>query len=789
MRTFWGELAWQLLGAGGYALVAESDERSVNPGSDLLRDLLRRSAPCLILIDEWVAYVRQLYEDNSLPAGSFETNLTFAQSLTEAVRAVPKALLVASLPSSDIEVGGPAGQAALVRLRNTFSRLESSWRPASAEEGFEIVRRRLFQPLTDPALLTARDTVVRAFMDFYRASPNDFPSACSDNDYERRFRTAYPIHPELFDRLYEDWSSLDKFQRTRGVLRLMALVIHELWIQNDTNLLIMPASIPIDTSPVQSELTHYLGDNWAPVIEKDVDGPNSEPMKLDKDFPNLGRLSAGRRVTRTIYMGSAPKKGGNIQGIDIRSIRLGCAQPGENIATFADALSRLSDQATHLYQDNSRYWFDTLPNVTRLAQDEAARLEGEVVVAEIIRRLQQERQEKRRGDFARVIVAPPDSGEVADEREVRLVILGPQHCHIKDNSTSPARLEAAQILAQRGSGPRLYSNTLVFLAADNRRLEELKTAVRQYLAWKLIDERKETLTLDSFQLNQITSKLAGADSDIDARIPQTYEWLLVPTQENAQSPVEWSEYILRGSDPIVLRACRKLRTEEQLLTEYAGSLLRRVIDNIPLWNGEHVVVQQLAEYFARYIYLPRLRDPQVLVQAIRNGVGLLAWETDAFAYADAFDGKRYLGLQASMPNITVLLNESSVLVRPEAARRQLDADEAARSSVQTASGQGTAPASAESGGTYQQPTASATVQRKPVRFFGSVKVDALKTVSTVGTLQDAIVQHLASLVGTEVEITLDIQARSPEGFPEHIVRIVSENCRTLRFESSGFEEA
>lgn len=105
-----------------------------------------------------------------------------------------------------------------------------------------------------------------------------------------------------------------------------------------------------------------------------------------------------------------------------------------------------------------------------------------MVVAEIIRRLQQERQEKRRGDFARVIVAPPDSGEVADEREVRLVILGPQHCHIKDNSTSPARLEAAQILAQRGSGPRLYSNTLVFLAADNRRLEELKTAVRQYLA-------------------------------------------------------------------------------------------------------------------------------------------------------------------------------------------------------------------------------------------------------------------------------------------------------------------
>ena len=174
VRTLWGELAWQLLGKEGYALVAEADQRGVNPG-DGLRLLLQAASPCLILIDEWIAFVRQLYDVHDLPAGSFDANLTFAQALTESARAVPGALVVASLPSSDIEIGGVGGKAALERLKNTFSRLESAWRPASAEEGFEIVRRRLFQPLTDPKLFAARDAVVTKFNELYRTQAQEFP--------------------------------------------------------------------------------------------------------------------------------------------------------------------------------------------------------------------------------------------------------------------------------------------------------------------------------------------------------------------------------------------------------------------------------------------------------------------------------------------------------------------------------------------------------------------------------------------------------------------------------------
>ena len=165
-------------GADGYRLVEASDRNGVSPGSDLLHALLAAAAPCLILIDEWIAFVRQLYSASGLPAGSFDANITFAQALTEAVKATPGALLVASLPASQIEIGGEGGDVALERLKNTFGRIESSWRPASADEGFEIVRRRLFQPMIERESFAARDNVIKAFVAMYSDNGASFrPSA------------------------------------------------------------------------------------------------------------------------------------------------------------------------------------------------------------------------------------------------------------------------------------------------------------------------------------------------------------------------------------------------------------------------------------------------------------------------------------------------------------------------------------------------------------------------------------------------------------------------------------
>ena len=300
VRTLWGEIAWQLGGKEGYKLVREDDEHATNPGNSL-KELFNKYGPCLLLIDEWVAYARQLHTDADLPAGTFETHFTFAQALSEAAKAAKNTLLVVSIPASesphqkaergvtDIEVGGERGREALSRLKNAIGRVEASWRPASPDEGFEIVRRRLFQPLSGDQFV-ARDAVARAFVELYGSQQQEFPSECREADYERRMKMAYPIHPEMFDRLYNDWSTLDKFQRTRGVLRLMAAVIHSLWERQDSNVLIMPGNVPVDDQLVQFELTRYLEDQWVPVIEKDVDGANSLPLTLDRDNPNLGTV-------------------------------------------------------------------------------------------------------------------------------------------------------------------------------------------------------------------------------------------------------------------------------------------------------------------------------------------------------------------------------------------------------------------------------------------------------------------------------------------------------------------
>ena len=244
--------------------------------------------------------------------------------------------------ADDVEVGGQRGREALDRLRNVVGRIESSWRPASAEEGFEIVRRRLFEPFSDPAQFRDRDVVARAFAELYRTQHQEFPSECRDVDYEKRIRAAFPIHPEIFDRLYTDWSTLVKFQRTRGVLRLMAAVIHSLWEKGDRNPLILPANIAIDDPRVQFELTRYLTDNWVPVLEKDVDGPSSLPLRLDVEVPNLGKFAASRRVARAIYLGSAPTADAAQRGIEDRRVKLGCVMPGESPAVFGDALRRLA---------------------------------------------------------------------------------------------------------------------------------------------------------------------------------------------------------------------------------------------------------------------------------------------------------------------------------------------------------------------------------------------------------------------------------------------------------------
>lgn len=819
VHTLWGELAWQLGGKQAYALVADADTTRTNPG-DALVTLLRDYGPAVVLIDEWVAYARQLYGRDDLPAGTFDTQFTFAQALTEAAKSVPGALVVISIPASDetadggassIEVGGAHGLEALQRLQNVVRRVAQQWRPAQGDEAFEIVKRRLFdEPDGDARADIA--AVARKFMEFYTQHRGEFPSECSHPEYENRIRSSYPIHPELFDRLYQDWSTLERFQRTRGVLRLMSSVVHVLWQSGDAAPLILPGTVPLQVPLVTSEMTQYLPDQWKPIIDADVDGDSSVPVRIDAEKPLLGARSVTRRLARAVFIGSAPTVGTAHKGLERPRAYLGMAVPGDTVGNFGLAKDSLGQHATYFYVDGSRYWYDTQVSVARTAQDYADRLREhpEDVWVEIIRRLRAN-EARSRGAFSAVHVSPEHSADVPDLETARLVILGPEHVHRRNAASSAALNAAQQILDTRGAGQRVHRNTLVFLAPDAKRAEELADAVREYLAWTHIAERAEELNLTAQQAKQASTRRTTADDTVTARLAETFIWALAPLQPDPTRPAKWEEIKVEGTqDRLAERVSTKLQTQGLLATSYGSRNIRLDLDGplTSVWNVGHVRVGDLWGYYTKYPYLTRLRDRAVLDAAVADVMTQIAWEAEGFALADGYDDAagRYRGLRIPHQDGTGQITDATLLVDPQRALAQPRICPQCGESAHDGPchvGPTRCPRCGEPvhDGPCSNPPADmcpgcgepvhegpcSVEMTLPTRFYGAYPVNAERYGRDFGRVGQEILQHLASAEGTRLRITIEIEAISDDGFDESLQRAVTENANTLKFDSHGFE--
>lgn len=795
VNTIWGELAWQLGGKKAFEFVAEADASRTNPGEGL-RKLITAYSPCLILIDEWVAYARQLWEREDLPGGTFDTQFTFAQSLTEVVKTVPGAMLVISIPASHdpdkdgqsggsaLEVGGPNGQEALQRLQNVVRRVADQWRPASAQESFEIVRRRLFvEP--DAAALADISAVARQFVNFYSQHVGEFPRECSDISYEARIRAAYPIHPELFDRLYEDWSTLERFQRTRGVLRLMSAVVHALWESQDAGPLIMPGSLPLDVPSVLSEITQYLPDSWKPIVDADIDGSGSTPVQIDSERPLFGQRALTRRLARTIFVGAAPTLKSSHIGAEKPRIWLGVAIPGDTIGNFGSALDLLSQRATYLYADGHRYWFDTQASVTRTAADYADRLRDkpEEVWLEIVSRLRAN-ENRNRGAFSGVHIAPDTSADIPDEDSARLVILHPSHSHSKNSLDSLAMKFAQESLEKRGSAQRINKNMLVYLAPDSKRLEELMEAVRDLLAWQNIASRIEEMNLSPQQAKQATTRRDQANEGVTSRIAQTYIWAIVPEQPDPSKPIEWTVEKAEGQETsLAVRTSEKL-VRAGLFTDIASPrMIRMDLDSklSKAWESGHLNVGQLWAFYCSYPYLTRMKNRKVIADAISESLAGMMWEEEGFALAEGFESAsgNYKGLVLpGAGGFFGAITDLTLLVKPEVANAQLPA--VMPPLIDLPAGAIPTPASVITTPGVVEPKAS-------TRFFGVYEVDPERYSRDLNRLSQEILQHLSSIDGVDLDITIEIHAAVKEGFAADKIRVILENARSLKFKNSSFE--
>lgn len=788
ITTLWGEMANQLLGERGLDMVRESHEQGTSPGKTLLIELLKKSAPCVVLIDELVAFLRQFEPGKSYSAGTFDSNLSFIQALTEAMKAVPNAILLATLPESELEAGGVAGQRALNVLEKCFGRVESVWKPVAAEESFEIVRRRLFEHAGNQAEV---EDVCRQFSDFYKKNSSKFPSETQSSLYFERLCKSYPIHSEVFDRLYKDWSTLEKFQRTRGVLQYMAVVIHRLWNSENNDALIMPGSIALDDTNIRNISIRYLPQGWEPIIEREVDGSSSEPYKLDGHDTRFGKYQAARRTTRTLFLGSAPETSGQaVRGLQTERVLLGAVQPNQTVGTFEDALKRLRDRLHHLYSDQDRSWFDTKPTLRR----EMESRKQSISETDKIRLLHN--QVNRAFGSGRVfsgIHVFTSSADIPDECgwAPRLVVLPLSAGYSRTDKTT-GEAAALEVLMNRGKQSRQKRNRLIFLLPDLNNIDRLKEVACVLLAWSSIidDIEAEKLDLSTSQARQAKDSKEQAVKMLGEVLRDTYKWLLCPYEEmngeNDTFDLMWESATISPSTENLTTAIeQKLEEREWLITQWSPIHLKRML-------GEWYFKNKVSDVNARkvyqdtccYLYLPRLRNNIVFEDAIAKGIA----SDDFFGYASAKDTDKYLGFVFGK-EAPVVLNETSVLIEQSRAtdyRKTLEPENEKPTEVKDGDDKGkTQPGSGDTVGTDE--TAESAVRSK-TSFYGSVQVEPIKAKMDFAQICDEIIEQFTSQPGVDVTIAIEIQATSKKGFDESKQRTIKENCGVLKFKSAEFED-
>ena len=779
VNTLWHYITYLIAGNEGLKLIDEWGAAKKSIGSALMVDIFKLAGPSVILLDELTMFARQLDDDK------FEAFLSFIQSLTEAAAMVPGILIIGSLPESKAEAGGPRGESALLRLEKVFGRNQSIWLPAIGNETYEIIRRRLFQPL-DADGEKSRDETVKAFHDLYKKNPAEFPPEAKEARYLQLLRLSYPIHPELFDRLSKDWASLQKFQRTRGVLRFMANVVGVLWHSQTRDPLITPARIPVSHERVRVSVLYPLNPAFGSVVDKEVDGDGSLPSRMEANpSRRISQVRAATRAARAVFMCSAPLVGQPNAGLTGQGLRLACAEPGDQLAIFGEALRELTEKATYLYEEAGRYWFSTQPTLNRLADERAQALPDHEVDSAISAILREDAGSK--GGFARVFASPDDPTMIDEAQALSLVVLGTQQTHVgRGVDKSPATEAVTDTLMRCRSSQRRFRNTLIFVAPDEALLATARDVMGKALAWSSIDS--------DARLQQQLTQSQAADAKDKAKtnresalkaIRAAWSHIIYPVKsEVAGKPFDLEHSFIssreRQSIPVVVYD--KVRADGIALEKLG--IERLWLSLKPIWPEDrpHLALSEVTDWFASYVYLPKLRDKVVLDVAIRESIAKL---DPQFAYADGFDesiGKYQRLIWAKSP--PEIFSENAVIVKTETAQTQLSQSEAAEATPAIVTpGVPTDPV------TTSSPVASPVGNAKPKRFFGSVELDMVRPVKSFDAVLNAVVLELQRTQGAKVKITLEIEAEANGGFDDNDVGVVRDNARQLKFkaESTGFE--
>jgi hypothetical protein len=511
LRTLWGELAYQLGGKALYERVRANDESQRVP-QGLFFEVLQAASPCLILLDELADYC---VGAAAVPVGGTslaDQTVSFIQQLTESVQQVPGAVVVATLPASKYEVAqSEKGHETFVTLEKRFQRLGADVKPVADEEIYEVVRARLFESIAPESEPDYPKKVAQVYQGMYAAHAGEVPSEAAKSTYREQLERAYPFHPLLIDALYTRWGSHPDFQRTRGVLRLLASIVGDLWKRRqgntETQHVIQPCHVHWSVDALQAALTRFWGPPYQSVAAADVIGDRSNAGIFDEERGGDYRREAiGRGLASAILLGSFGGQGGR-SGFSSKDLKLACARQGLNWNYADGALLELETRCFYLHTTTAgslgkRYWFGTKPTLNKLVVQYRQQSAKENFEEEILEDL---RAESQKGALAgatwRVIVNPAE--DLPEQKSLTLLVLPPSLAWDENGGVKDAISERVKAISTRcGAKDRLYRNTLLFLVGTARGLSKLRQAHRERAAlegvradyWdQLDDEQKEDL--------------------------------------------------------------------------------------------------------------------------------------------------------------------------------------------------------------------------------------------------------------------------------------------------------
>jgi hypothetical protein len=641
-RTFWGEMAWQLGGERLYAKLAKCDQQKVSPGTDLLGAVLAEAGPCLILLDEVLAYLLKAggvkVEESTLRGNT----LTFLHELGIAVANCPTACMIATLTSQLAEYMDEGGERAYTSLEKALGRVEKVRQTVVGAEIYEVIRRRLFENLGDPADHRA---AAEAYWQVYRQLGEDVPSGCREPSYRDEMIRAYPFHPELISVLYERWGSIPEFQRTRGVLRLLADVISNLYQGKDNDPFIQSGSVNLGAPGVRGELVKHTGYGsvFHGVIESDIAGTHAKAPEIDRQLGSeYAKESVSEKLARAIFMYSF--SGSQQRGATLPQLRVAVLNPEMAPPFVSDALDRMTKRLWYLYHDTGLYRFDSRPNLNRILVDREEMVRSE---PDKVRDFAKATLNDLIGDATfRVYRYPDEDRDVADEARLSLVVLDLHQVASEEEMPKATEDFITGILKQRGQGFRKHANVLIFLAPDQQRASEVVDAARALMALRNVDADKATKKqLSEDQLKDLAQRLKEAEARLPAALMTAYRLVLVPGEKKTLRCFDMG--ITMSKTSLSQRVLEKLKDEQQILEKLDPQIL--IGPRFGLWPDDQDIlkVSTLAEYFTQLTHLPRLLNDKVLPDCLAKGVG-----RGLFAYA--------LGDGQSNQFDTIRLNEKNL---------------------------------------------------------------------------------------------------------------------------------